>query len=74
MVTLADHRQRHMSYQEQLDLVNVTILRQLKNTDNEKDLLSRELRRMQQIDRAKVSLARSQFVSSDTGQVLPMVD
>ena len=46
MVTLNEHRGRHISYQEQLDLINVTILRQLKNTDNEKELLGRELKRM----------------------------
>ena len=47
MVTLDEHRGRHLTYQQQLDLINVTILRQLKNTDNEKELLGRELQRMQ---------------------------
>ena len=72
--TLEDHRRRHMGYQDQLDLVNVTILRQLKNTDNERELLDRELKRMQNIDRAKVALARQSLYNADTGELLPNVD
>jgi len=45
---------KFLGVQQQLDLINVTILRQLKNTDNEKELLNRELNRMQHIDRTKV--------------------
>lgn len=52
----------------------MTILRQLKNTDNEKELLGRELQRMQQIDRVKVANARNSFFNPDTGSMLPTVD
>lgn len=74
VVTLEDHRRRHMSYQDQLDLINVTILRQLKNTDNEREMLDRELKRMQNIDRAKVSLARQSLFNVDTGEYLPKME
>lgn len=74
VVTLEDHRRRHMSYQDQLDLINVTILRQLKNTDNEREMLDRELKRMQNIDRAKVTLARQSLFNVDTGEYLPKMD
>lgn len=54
--------------------MNVTILRQLKNTNNEKDLLDREITRMQNIDRAKVAQARSSFYNPDTKSLLPTLD
>ena len=74
LATTEDHQERHMITQHQLDLINVTILRQLKNTDNEKQLLNRELNRMQQIDRVKVQNARNSFFNPDTGSILPTVD
>lgn len=54
--------------------MNVTILRQLKNTNNEKDLLDREITRMQNIDRAKVAQARNSFYNPDTKSLLPTLD
>jgi hypothetical protein len=54
--------------------MNVTILRQLKNTNNEKDLLDREITRMQNIDRAKVAQARNSFFNPDTKSLLPTLD
>ena len=74
LATTEDHQERHLNVQQQLDLINVTILRQLKNTDNEKQLLNRELNRMQHIDRVKVHNARTSFYNPDTGGLLPTVD
>lgn len=54
--------------------MNVTILRQLKNTNNEKDLLDREITRMFDIDRAKVAQARNSFYNPDTKSLLPNLD
>ena len=54
--------------------MNVTILRQLKNTNNEKDLLDREITRMFDIDRAKVAHARNSFYNPDTKSLLPNLD
>ena len=74
LATTEDHQERHLNVQQQLDLINVTILRQLKNTDNEKQLLNRELNRMQHIDRVKVHNARTSFYNPETGSLLPTVD
>ena len=43
-----------------------TLLRQLKNIDNEKVLLDRELVRMQKIDRMKVANAQNSFYVPET--------
>lgn len=74
MASMDAQRDKSHSLQQQLDLMNVSILRQLKNTDNEKQLLNRELHRMQDLDRLKVQHARNSFYNPDTGSVLPTVD
>lgn len=43
MTMAKEHQSMHKSTQSQIDQMNVTILRQLKNTDNENKLLDREL-------------------------------
>ena len=55
MTKLGEHSNRHSNTQQQIDQMNVTILRQLKNTDNEKKLLDREINRLNEIDRIKVA-------------------
>jgi hypothetical protein len=54
--------------------MNVTILRQLKNTDNEKNLLDREVTRLNEIDRLKVSQARNSIYNPDTKSLLPSLE
>lgn len=54
--------------------MNVTILRQLKNTDNEKKLLDREINRLNEIDRIKVAQARNSFYNPETKSLLPTLD
>ena len=54
--------------------MNVTILRQLKNTDNEKNLLDREINRLSEIDRVKVAQARNSFYNPETKSLLPALD
>lgn len=46
----------------------------LKNTSVENKMLDREVQRMQQIDRIKVANARTSFLMSDTGKILPSID
>lgn len=74
MSNISDHAYKHKSTQGQIDQMNVTILRQLKNTNNEKDLLDREITRMFDIDRAKVAQARNSFYNPDTKSLLPNLD
>jgi len=49
-------------------------MRQLKNTDSEKQGLHRELNRMQRIDRMKVFHAKDSFYNPETGRFLPSLD
>ncbi len=57
-----------------MEQINKTLLRQLKNTDNEKNLLDREMNRMQNIDRIKAIHARNSFYVPDTQSLLPTLD
>lgn len=74
MTKLGEHSNRHTNTQQQIDQMNVTILRQLKNTDNEKKLLDREINRLNEIDRMKVAHARNSFFNPDTKSLLPTLD
>jgi len=74
MSNISDHAYKHKSTQNQIDQMNVTILRQLKNTNNEKDLLDREITRMFDIDRAKVAQAKNSFYNPGTKSLLPNLD
>ena len=49
-------------------------MKQLKNTDTERNALNRELNRMQRIDRLKVMHAKDSFYNPDTGRFLPSLD
>jgi len=46
----------------------------LKNTDNDKNVLNREINRLQHIDRLKVTHASAQIYNPDTGFMLPSLD
>ena len=49
-------------------------MRSLKNTETDKNVLNRELQRMQHIDRLKVMHAENSIYNADVGQFLPSVD
>ena len=55
MTTMKDHSNLLMGIQKQLDEINLTVVRQLKNQSNENKLLDREINRMHNIDRMKVA-------------------
>ena len=46
----------------------------LKDSDMDKNMLEKELSRMQEIDRLKVSHAKDVFYNPDTGSILPSLD
>ena len=48
--------------------------RSLKNADNEKIGLGRELNRMQKIDRLKIAHANNSFFNPETNTLLPTLD
>ena len=54
--------------------MNVSIYRMLKDTNMDNTMLEREIKRMQEIDRIKVSHAKDVFYNPDTGSVLPSLD
>ena len=54
--------------------MNVTLLRTLKNNHMDNEMLNREIRRMQEIDRLKVSHAKDVFYNPDSGSILPSLD
>lgn len=74
MKGLKEHQEKIYKQQKQIDDANVTLMRQLKNTDNDKHVLNRELNRMQRIDRLKVFHAKDSFFNPDTGRFLPSLD
>ena len=49
-------------------------MRTLKNTDNDKNVLNREINRLQHIDRLKVAHANSSIYNPDTACMLPSLD
>ena len=71
MSNLKDHTDRHNSVQKQIDEMNLTLVRSLKNSDMDKSVLNRELTRMQHIDRLKVAHAKDSFYNPDTSRLLP---
>ena len=52
----------------------IQVNRTLKNADNEKIGLGRELFRMQKIDRLKIAHATNSFFNPDTNTLLPSLD
>jgi hypothetical protein len=54
--------------------MNTTVIRSLKNSDCEKNVMSYELKRMQHLDRLKVGYAKDRFYNPDTSQYLPSID
>ena len=57
-----------------LEEMNVSIYRMLKDANMDNTMLEREIKRMQEIDRIKVSHAKDVFYNPDTGSVLPSLD
>jgi len=49
-------------------------MRTLKNNCMDNEMLNREIKRMQEIDRLKVSHAKDVFYNPDNGSILPNLD
>ena len=54
--------------------MNTSLIRSLKNSDTDKGVLSREIFRMQHIDRLKVAHAKDNFYNPELGTLLPSLD
>jgi hypothetical protein len=54
--------------------MNLTLLRTLKNSSMDNEMLNREIQRMQEIDRLKVNHAKDVFYNPDSGSILPSLD
>lgn len=59
---------------QQLEEMNMTLLRTLKNGQMDNEMLNREIHRMQEIDRLKVNHAKDVFYNPDSGSILPSLD
>ncbi len=57
-----------------IDNMNVSVLRSLKNYEMDNKILNKEIQRLQEIDRLKVSHANNIFYNPDTGSMLPSLD
>ena len=71
---LGQHEKKLSDYDKKLASTNMTLLRQLKNIDNENLLLNREVNRLRNIDHAKVIHAKNSFYDPDTATLLPTLD
>jgi hypothetical protein len=74
MKNIKVHQERHMKTDKTFDEINTNLVRTLKNSDTEKGVLSREIFRMQHIDRLKVAHAKDSFYNPDVGSYLPSLD
>jgi hypothetical protein len=74
MKNIKNHQERHMKTEKDLDDVNTNLVRSLKNSDTDKGVLSREIYRLQHIDRLKVAHAKDNFYNPDAGSLLPNLD
>lgn len=57
-----------------IDNMNVSVLRSLKNYEMDNQILNKEIQRLQEIDRLKVSHANDVFYNPNTGSMLPSLD
>lgn len=69
-----DLGERQKATQKVLEEMNVSVYRMLKDSNMENTNLDREIKRMQEIDRLKVSHANDVFYNPDTGSMLPSLD
>ena len=74
MNNIKDLQKRQYTGTKKLDEVEKNLMRTLKNTDNDKNVLNREINRLQHIDRLKVAHANSSVYNPDTGCMLPSLD
>jgi septal ring factor EnvC (AmiA/AmiB activator) len=74
MKNIKNHQERHMKVEKEIDEMNTNLVRSLKNSDTEKGVLTREIYRMQHIDRLKVAHAKDSFYNPDIGTVLPSLN
>lgn len=70
----SDYKIEHVRLQRTIDEMSVTIIKAMKLEKQEKVQLEKELTRLQQIDRIKVSHANTMFFNPDTGSYLPSID
>lgn len=70
-----DHQKILLTHSQEIESINSSILRMLKNINTENQVLDREIERMHKIDRIKTTNARnSLLMSGDVGKMLPSLD
>jgi hypothetical protein len=74
MKNIKVHQERHLKTDKDFNEINTNLVRTLKNSDTDKEVLSREIFRMQHIDRLKVAHAKDSFYNPDVGSLLPSLD
>ena len=74
MRNIKNHAEKHKNISKALDDMNLSLVRALKNSDIDKNVLDRELKRMQHIDRLKVAHAKDSIFNPDRGTLLPSLD
>ena len=74
MTIIKDHHSRHGHLEKVLATMQATLVREVKNSESDKNALNYELTRMQHIDRLKVMHAKDSFFNPDVGTLLPSLD
>ena len=74
MNNIKDLQQRQFHSNKKTDEIEKSLLRTLKNTDNDKHVLNREINRLQHIDRLKVHYANTTIYNPDAGGCLPSLN
>lgn len=69
-----EHQLLHYNNEKAIKELKENLLKQLKNSTCEQQVLNYELNRMQRIDRFKVHHAKTSFYNPETRTVLPTLD
>ena len=72
--SIEGHKEKQKVSTKDIDEMKRAITHTLKNSDNDKKVLNRELVRMQHIDRLKVTHANNAFYNADNGSMLPSLN
>lgn len=63
-----------LTHSQEIEKINSSMLRMLKNINTENQMLEREIQRMQRIDRIKVANAKTSVFMPEFGSVFPSLD
>ena len=74
MRNIKNHAEKHKFISKALDDMNLSLVHALKNSDIDKNVFDRELKRMQHIYRLNVAHANDSIFNTDRRTLLPSLD